>query len=681
MVALRMKEAQASDLDLSSVAPETLSYRVAGDPVAPLDGEVARLVSAGAATASSGGERGHLRRLDLAGGGSWNRQTLDVTMGEGRPAMNNTGELTTSVGQDVDRERLLQQQGGEVTEPHIVPEILVPTALVVGAGIYLLRRLREGVRTGGKGGTDEGTETQAAPATATPGGENTAAVKVGRPMTRRKLLTLLGLSVVATLAGAGVERFFRWTEPGEAEGSHFDFSLLEEEVYPVAVAEAVSIVKQEIRKDLNPNRCAVEVVAVAGNDLVAGITNIGKLRNCAIFHPVVAEDIALVLSAYNCDPFQGLPEAGEGFPSEWTPQLLRANHLNVLKYEAYLALRNLVSRGLIPAAQLDGFHFNGCLSYLYGRDRDATIHEPIAFRKETPRDVRRGFKFYDTQFIKDTTDYTDKVVQGHWGDIKAAAAYFGVDPPFIASLISMEARDEKLYPLYAVHRNDTALFARLSQPTSLATMIKSEGVGDMGANKILQILYFIEDNGAVFRRIIPAAVSEEVTDFIGGILGTDASVGVGQVNIATAKRFGLLKTLGGRHFNQKAPDALYTLLLENPALNIWAVTGYVRKQIDEYTRLQRSGLNLYLPDLSRYNPSKERAGNKLTGDPLYGEDFGIAMFGACYTAKEYPEYGHGGDPALTRQRLRFVPYINEWGDWVAGYNQYYIENGQRLGLT
>lgn len=498
---------------------------------------------------------------------------------------------------------------------------------------------------------------------------------IGIPPPKNKLSRHDFLKLGGVVTGVIVlRRYLDWTEQGRAprETSHLNFEALEKEIYPVSAIEANNA-EENIKKVMNGQyELDISDLEKTSEELLKLINDVQKIRNFAIFnsnHAYVSVNSLKTMIAQNPSAdFNDNPLA------DWDQSTFKVNFKNVIKLEAYLSLRNLVNRGIAKQEDLQSINFNGWVEYPYligSRTDTHSLGSNFSHKKQIDEPLNFGM----VDETKDNLNHTDNIIKTNWKNIKDAAERFGIDPFYIASIISMEARDQKTYYLY-----EQGDFKK--PPLSL---VLQSGSADTDENnpqikRVLRVLGFINKHKALTQAILPDTLSEDTIDLLGAIAGQNTSLGPGQVNIDTANRFGLVELLS-RRINEKIPESVLGVLLTNKRLNIMAIASYTRKLIDEYQRMQTEGLNLYLPDLTKYNPSKDCSNNKLANDPVYGENFGIAFFGGLYTSADYPEFSADKkDKYRTLRNLRFAPDIDNWGGWIGKYYEYYQQNKERLGL-
>lgn len=490
-------------------------------------------------------------------------------------------------------------------------------------------------------------------------------------MTRRDFLKLSAAGIATWL----MKDYFDWTS-SPADGikkARLDFRALESDVFPVNITE-------ELRDDchadqLGQRNLSADDLLSANKELTEAIKRVHALRNAAIFHPDKAAQAMELLDQYNVDPFQEIDPLELNNANDWNNQFMQVNFKNVLKLEAFFAYRNLLQRGVAPAEKMEQFKFKGQVWYRYSPKiplQEAIRLEGLnGFASSSIQSIDFGHK-YNPKTLKDTDD----LVQQYWPQFKKAGKHFNIDPLYLAAVVSMETRDLKEYFLYT-ENPDTKPYATplLANGIKYGSLEAGRPPGFL-ENKVIEIAWFIQEHRDIARHILPEKIPEYFIDLAGGLAGKNTSLGLGQVNIDTARRFGLVDIFG-RQTNDQAPRQLMATLLNNPEISIFASAAYFRRLIDEYARMQKAGLNLYLPDLTRYNPSPECVDNKLINDPIYYSNFGRTFFGSLYTALPYPEYPQDGELNF---KLRRIPMMF-WGSDIDTYYQYYKKERERLMLN
>ena len=272
-----------------------------------------------------------------------------------------------------------------------------------------------------------------------------------------------------------------------------------------------------------------------------------------------------------------------------------------------------------------------------------------------------------------SVEYTTSLVKNNWRYIKAASGMYGIDPFYIAAIISMESTDVKLYKLFGAHAEGNFFQDETYKKDPRALLSRAlwegSGIGERSGLKgaLIKGLLLVWQQEKYLKRIIgDLTITEDTIDLLGALAGDDVSVGLGQVNLSTARKYGLVN-VGRITTTEEVPDQVLGFLLTNPAINIGAIAAYTRALVDKYETMQEEGLNLRLPDLSKYSPTVKNSGNLLEGDPEFSPHFGIRFYGGMYTTVEYPSGG--------------LSHYNIWGGPLTSFYLYYKHEAESLGLT
>jgi hypothetical protein len=506
--------------------------------------------------------------------------------------------------------------------------------------------------------------------------EESAGEQKKKPASRRSVLKV---GILSTLLGAYAStlEFLKTTEnKSRYNPQKINTTLLEQQVFSPTkedVERAAQLLQSIVKDgvDWEPEDDLYEKLSTFIPDIFNAVA---VLRNWILTNPADFSQALTTLLSLNISPFSNI----EPYPdTQFNHEYLVANVQSIAKLEAFFAVRHLCDRELVPKTVQQEFQFKEGESVNYYSYSESTISQHTlrtdrGWSGKNSLDESLIFLGVPEKYAN--TEYTDEVIKRHWRTIRRAAEQFDIDPLYIAAIISMECRDKKVFELFDFHRS----YRNKVKLTSLLFLEMDEE--DEGIKSLLvKALDFLNQHKDIAKVIFPDAVSEDVVDYLGAVMGENTSVGLGQINIETARRFGLVQ-IGDRVFKPETPQIILSTLLTNPSINIFAIAAYTRMLIDTYTQMQKNGLNLYLPDLSENNPSNNHT-NNLKGDPVYPTNFGITFFGALYTSMEYPEFNSELRPPYNIQvDLRFPPIANNWGDMIASYYYYYLEERDRLSL-
>lgn len=333
------------------------------------------------------------------------------------------------------------------------------------------------------------------------------------------------------------------------------------------------------------------------------------------------------------------------------------NSQQILKLEAFYALRYLQQQGNF-VGQLNSVVFEGCVNYL-----------DIESQQE------KGKKhFHSPPFIEvaDLSAHTE-TIQKYWPLIQESGNLFAIDPCYIAAIISQEAEQQRSFKIYSPA---TLNRKSIRNEEKLADALEAYTRGNLRLRNIAtRILWFIENHSSVAKFFLPSHVSQRVLEVIGLIMHQNPTVGLGQLRIGTAQRLELVRIFGNK-IPSTMPDLITGILLYIPSINIAAVAAYTRHMVDDLIAIQEAGLNYYLPDVTKFNPSLECIEHKLNdGDPINSVHWAISGFASMYSFREYARYQKllaTRSPEEIEALLRFTE--TTYGLNVYQFFRYYSEN-------
>jgi len=509
-------------------------------------------------------------------------------------------------------------------------------------------------------------------------------------ITRRAFLKgMVGATAGVALAYGTSRLGLKYEPKGSAtKEQEYDFNPLIEDLQPVEVGklnEELTVLSHvlagKLTEELKP-----ETTDYNKSTFAVCIAAVKHLRNAYAANRIGQEQLrewfTFISEHAVTDVDWSEPEYSADEGQKYTNKVL-SNSLKVaIRYETFRFARYLAYTEPQWQSVADTLNPSGLLTVALGPNdlHDHPIYRRLGLKSDGEWDAvtsRGRSTVVHADPERGSIEHINAVVKSNWHHIKAASELYNVDPYYIAAVISMESTDVKLYKLFG-YETEGDYFqddAYYRDPRALLKKaLWEESNYDLGhglRKSLSRGLGLLWQQERYLKHLIgDPTITEDTIDLLGALAGEDTSIGLGQVNITTAKKYGLVRA-GPITTTEETPDQVLALLLTNSAMNIGAVAAYTRALVDKYETMQREGLNLYLPDMTKFSPSADKSENLLEDNPEFSPHFGVRFYGGMYTTAEYPDAG----------TINGLTHYTIWGQGVTSFYLYFKHEAENLGLN